>query len=110
MRTGAVLSWSLPLLALIHRSAWNKNSRKFTVAKWYPGTVLVSVRAGTFAERSAITRTFALFVARYCDKRFRLATVGLPENYGKSARCAHYYSQNTLPTTVTTLAPPLPPP
>jgi hypothetical protein len=93
---------------LIHPSAWKRNSPKFDVAIW---KALASFRMRTrvrFMPAGAKTRTVALFVARNRSKRLRLATVGLPENYGKSARCAHY-SQNKLPTTVTTLPPPLPP-
>ena len=69
------------LLALIHRSAWKGNSRKFAVASSPLGWGLSPSGWGSAEFLVPIGTALVAFVARIRIKRLRLATSGLPENF-----------------------------
>jgi hypothetical protein len=64
----------LPLLALIHASAWNPNSRKFAVASIRRRRRLGASGWGYAGFLSTIVDTQDTFVARNRYERLRLVT------------------------------------
>ena len=75
-----------PLLALIHPSAWKRNSAKFKVAGDPPSSA-ASIPRRHFAEPSAPKRgDLVAFVAALCIKVLRLVTLQLPEKSLPSGR------------------------
>jgi hypothetical protein len=64
---------ALPL-ALIHLSAWNKNSRKFAVASSDAPSGLGDLDQRKAHSQPVLTPQQAIPVTRICSKRLRLAT------------------------------------
>jgi hypothetical protein len=82
-RTREYLGYDVPPLlllhALIHLSAWNKNSRKFAVAS-NPSGAAPSTRQEHVGTPSASKRSdLVAVVAPLCIKGLRLVTVQLPK-------------------------------
>jgi hypothetical protein len=81
-REGLGISWPQPFfLALIHRSAWKRNSPKFTVTsgRRYGFQDCHSLR--TLSPPARFNGYLAMFAARNCYESLRLATVHHPENF-----------------------------
>ena len=81
---------------VIHRSAWNRNSRKFAVA-----ISSALPRPATYGDAggwgfSRFSAPNATFTARICCKRLRLATVQLPENFRPRPRRTEDQTMLTL--------------
>jgi hypothetical protein len=72
--------------SLMHRSAWKRDSRKFTVAS-DPASLVTNASPRPSDTPSAPKRgNYVPFVAPLCIKLLRLATAQLPENSGPSDR------------------------
>src|SRR5215217_5168297 len=69
---------------LIHRSAWNKNSRKFAVASIRRRRELRASGWGYAGFLSTIVDTLAASVARNRGKRAQVVAFQLPENFRTS--------------------------
>src|SRR5215208_1356143 len=63
----------------IHRSAWNRNSPKFTVASAADYSLASAERRGAWPQLVARRGDLAPCVTPLCSKRLRLATLQLPE-------------------------------
>jgi hypothetical protein len=76
MRTGAILSWSLPL-ALIHSTAWNMNSPKFAPSLEVPSPH--SNRPSLYDPYWATVKAqFFLAVLSPCSPVAAISTVWVP--------------------------------
>src|SRR5215208_3442172 len=80
-KEGRSLSSSGPSSALIHRSAWNRNSRKFAVAS-YSSTRLQPLDNRPYCSPPAPKLPdLVAVVAPFCIKELRLVTMQLPEKF-----------------------------
>src|SRR5215208_3700313 len=64
---------------IIHPSAWNRNSPKFTVASAADYSLASAERRGAWPQLVARRGDLAPCVTPLCSKRLRLATLQLPE-------------------------------
>src|SRR4030095_1125185 len=78
---GFLTAPALAPTALIHRSAWNRNSRKFAVAS-YSSTRLQPLHNRPYCTPPAPKRPdLVAVVAPLCIKELRLVTIQLPEKF-----------------------------
>jgi len=79
------LSRPCALLALIHPSAWNRNSRKFTDTSGAPIVGFIAADISNTPPPSLFRAHMATIVARNRYERLRLATRKRSENFRKWA-------------------------